>query len=391
MSQLKVEICKIEEVNPIEKADKLEVVKVKGWHCVVSKGQYEVGNIVIYCPPDSIIPDKLIDKYNLEFLKKNGRVGTIKLRGQISQGLILDIDCLSISKKHAIGDDVSKELGIIKYEPPQADYAKTIYRESIKNTFRKFIGGEISFRRFVFKSIGIVKNNVIKKRKIKTNPLFDKYTDIENINNYPNVIEEKEEVVITEKIHGTNVRYAILPLEKYTWIDKLFKKDKNEFCYGSHNVQINWKTGNNCWYGDDVYGKIAERLNLATKIPLGFIFYGEIFGKKIQDLNYGLEDIDIRFFDIKDAETDKYLSFNDFNTMCEILQLKTVPILFKGKITKENVSTYTTGKSTINIKQIKEGCVIKPLIERYDHRCGRVILKSINSEYLLRKDGTEYK
>ncbi len=71
MSQLKVEICKIEEVNPIEKADKLEVVKVKGWHCVVSKGQYEVGNIVIYCPPDSIIPDKLIDKYNLEFLKKN--------------------------------------------------------------------------------------------------------------------------------------------------------------------------------------------------------------------------------------------------------------------------------------------------------------------------------
>ncbi len=388
MSKLIVELCEIESILPIEKADKLEVAQVKGWQCVVSKGQYSVGDIVIFVPPDSILPEKLIEKYNLEFLKKNGRVGTIKLRGQISQGLILDINCLSISKRHVVGQDVAEELGITKYEPPESNYS-LVQRETFRSTFKKFIERKITFRRLIFKCFGLVKDKFKKKRKL--NPLFDVYTDIDNINNYPDIFNDGEEVVITEKIHGTNVRYANLSVDKIKIFNFCIKKQKTEFCFGSHKVQLRGNYGKNCWYGEDVYGRIAERLNLAEKLTKGYIFYGEIYGKGIQDLTYGLDDIDVRFFDIKDTRTGRYLNYAEFRKICIELELKTVPLLYEGRFSKDILKLCTEGKSIVNTENnnISEGCVVKPVIER-SARIGRVILKSINEEYLLRRKGTEF-
>ena len=118
MSQLIVEVCKVDAVDAVPNSDNLESVTVKGWHCIVGKGNHKVGDLVIYCPPDSIIPTDIIDKYKLTFLKKNGRVGTIKLRGSISQGLILTPD-----PKMVEGQDVASILGITKWEPPVKSYA----------------------------------------------------------------------------------------------------------------------------------------------------------------------------------------------------------------------------------------------------------------------------
>jgi RNA ligase (TIGR02306 family) len=124
-------IRRITNISPIEGADKIELVTVDGWKVVVAKDVgHKVGNMVVYCEIDSFLPVK--DEF--EFLRKSSykkmvdgtegfRLKTIKLRGQVSQGLILPINVLPINQfasGHNLpeGMDVTEMLGIVKYEPP---------------------------------------------------------------------------------------------------------------------------------------------------------------------------------------------------------------------------------------------------------------------------------
>jgi RNA ligase (TIGR02306 family) len=360
MSKLIIEIVKISDIQSIEKADKIELAIVKGWNCIVSKGQYKIGDLVIYCPPDSIIPPNLIEKYKLEFLKKNSRVDTIKLRGVISQGLILDVPDNFLDPKE--GQEVAYLLGITKYEPPEPNYS---------------CSGQ-------------------QQKKRKSNPLFDKYTDIDNINNFNTIFEEGEEVIITEKIHGSNARYANLPVNTnvfWGWILKLFGKDY-EFVYGSHEIQKKWSNIHKGFYKDDVWGKIARKYKFSEWLPKDYIIYGEIYGKRIQELTYEMDDIDIRIFDIK--YKGRYLDWIEFlgfmSMASDKCNLQYVPVLFRGKYLKGLEKIYAQGNSTLPGagNQIREGCVIKPMREREQRPLGRVILKSLNPEYLLTKNRTEF-
>lgn len=384
MSKLHVEVCKVLEVLKHPNADRLDVITIKGWNCIVGRDQYKVGDLVVYCPIDSIIPTNLIEKYKLEYLKKDGRVKTIKLRKVISQGLVLPVE-----HSWKEGQDVSKELGITKYEEPEAEYQiNRPCSESIGKVYISYKEGKITLRRFMFKSLGILKDRFLIrtgiKRRSKVNLYFDKYTDIENIKNFPDIFEKNEKVMISEKIHGTNFRCGILPTNK-KWFE-FWRKDY-EFCYGSHRVQI--INDSQVWYETNVYAKMVKKYKLDKCLPKGYVFYGEIYGKKIQDLDYGLEDIDVRFFDIKDISTGKYLSFFEFRDMCMSYGLKTVG--FKEiNYTKKRIEFFTRVKSFITRKHIREGIVIKPLEERYHPTLGRVILKSINPEYLLRQNPSEH-
>lgn len=364
MSTLLVEVCKIKSIEKHPNADRLSVAQVKGWYCIVGLNQYKQGDLVIFCPPDSVIPSKIIDEYKLEYLKKDGRVRTVKLRGFISQGLILDIP---EGKNWKEGYDVAKELGITKYEPP------------ISHNLN--LGGRTPTKK-------------------KRNPLFDKYTDIENIKNYDTIFKERDRVVITEKIHGTNFRAGRLPIHPgYSLFDKIRYLAKKyilcrgyEFVYGSHNVQ---KTpfGGRGFYGEDVYGKISERYNLAKIIPEDYIIYGEIYGNKIQELTYGIKDIDVVFFDVK--YKGKYLNHAEFVEFCLYRELPIAPVLYIGEFDEKILAQHTQRNSRLsrnicNLEQISEGCVVKSLEEEYNHSVGRKILKSINPEYLLRKNRTDY-
>jgi len=161
-----VEICRIDKIEKHPNADKLDIATIKGWNCIVQRDIYKDGDLIIFIPPDCVLPEKLIEQYNLTYLKNGGRVSTTKLRGYISQGLVLDIPQ---GKQYKLGDDVAADLGITKWEPPAPGF-----------------------------SAQLGKVNRTKRR----NAYFEKYTDIENIKNYYNVFEDGEEVVITEKIHG---------------------------------------------------------------------------------------------------------------------------------------------------------------------------------------------
>lgn len=265
------------------------------------------------------------------------------------------------------GLNVGEILNITKWSPPEPKFS--------------FGGGQVS--------------------KNKINPLFDKYTEIENIKNFNDVFTSNDIVVFTEKIHGTNSRFGNIPIGTnemgslvyriVSWFRKNILKHEFEFVYGSHNVQKSGSDNPNHFYGEDIWGKVAKKYNLANILPRNYIFYGEIAGEGIQDLTYGLKEHSLFIFDIKDVTTGKYLDWYTVTGWCDELGLDIVPSLYEGKYSEEDRKFYTIGRSVIDIKTVKEGIVVKPLVEMNDRKIGRKILKSVSEEYLLRKNGTEFK
>ena len=172
MSSLIVEVCAVEDVLDHPNADRLEIVCVKGWKCIVQKDTYDIGDLVVYAPVDSMIPITLSDDMDvIKYLGKGGRVRTTKLRGEYSQGLIIPITYLPFPSPgwgfagqngYLPGDDVRELLEIEKYEPPLSTRGD----------------------------------------RLPDHPAFQRYTDIENYNNFPDVLKEGEMVVVSEKIHG---------------------------------------------------------------------------------------------------------------------------------------------------------------------------------------------
>ena len=360
MAELLVEVCKIDDIFEHPNADRLEFAKVKGWNCIVEKDKWEKGDTVVFIPPDSVMPDDLIDKYELEYLRNGGkRVRTVKLRGCVSQGLILPPP----EGDWEIGDNVAEEMGITKWVPD-----REIYQQPKSN----------------------------KPTKRKKNPDFHKYTNINNIKHFNKVFKKGDTVVIQEKLHGTNFRAANLPIytEHDNFLKNIWSKIKfvfnggYEFVYGSRNVQITYQNKRSGYYGKDIYGKIASRYDLKNKIPEDYIVYGEIYGNGVQDLTYGLNDIELALFDVK--YKDKYLPYEEFKNFCKDKDLPIVPVLYTGLWKDDLLEKYTVGDSTLCSNQIREGIVIKDYFESNHPRCGRKILKSISEDYLLRKNGTEY-
>lgn len=185
----------ISNLTPIEGADKIEVAHVLGWECVVKKGEFKKGDIVVYVEIDSIMPEK--PEY--DFLKdRKYRIKTIKLRGQISQGLVLPLGNLS----GFIGDDVTDILGITKYLSPSE-------REEITQQERKINNEKNKLKKFLMRYSWFRRLFLSKKQKSKF-PYWVSKTDEERIQNIPHVLEQfkDKEVYVTEKIDYQSVTFT---------------------------------------------------------------------------------------------------------------------------------------------------------------------------------------
>lgn len=115
-------IEKITDVFPHPDATQLEFVKVLGFSCIVQKGTWSVGDLCVFIQPDTLLPDAEWTKF---YTKNGNRVKAIKLRGRWSFGIVESLNLL-VSTNVAIeaiaeGTEVSKELGIIKYESPEPE------------------------------------------------------------------------------------------------------------------------------------------------------------------------------------------------------------------------------------------------------------------------------
>lgn len=378
ISNFAVRVERIVSIESHPNADRLELAQILDWRCVVGKGEFKPGDLCVYFPIDSVLPENVesaIFGENSKIKLDKHRVRTIKLRGAISQGLVTKVDLWRKGQANAPkeGDDLTTYLQVKKYEPPT---------RSIPGQMQ----GSAAPKKYV-------------------NPNFKKYTDLENAKNYPNVFQPDDMVVVTEKIHGTNFRAGWVPFDANTFwrrVKKFFGLAPEwEFVYGSRNVQLQDRgTKHKTWYqqqdlsAPNVYAEIVDMYRLREHINKGDVLYGEIYGEGIQKgYSYGLPARDQRHdlvaFDV--MRNGNYLDWDDFNLAVNGMVVLRVPVIYYGPFqSADAMKRFTVGASKLDpATKVREGVVVKPMREQTHPMLGRKILKFISEEFLL-KDQSDF-
>ena len=367
MSELVISPTTILEVKPHPNADRLEICRTTGWDLITGKGNYKVGDVVVHIPPDAMVPRTWADTWNvtqyLSFKKGSemGRVRAARLRGVVSFGFLVPNESGA-----ELGADLAAHYGIEKYEPPPPPVGMS--------------AGQMN----------------------REHPLFHRYTDIQNLRNYPDMLNYGEPLVVTEKIHGTNSRVG--------WVrtpdpENGGMSDYFEQVVGTHKTQ---RKVEDCGVYGLPFTLYAEALNRLFDWASGIqstlsqarldslIVFGEIYGAGVQDLHYGAkQEKGYRVFDI--AINGEYMNAMAMEQVCEMVGLPTVPVLGRGVFDYESLLEIARGNTTMGDTHIREGIVVRPMCleltwgkgER-DPNPKRMIFKVISEDYLLRKEGTEY-
>jgi RNA ligase (TIGR02306 family) len=336
-------IRRISEINPIPDADAIEVATVDGWKVVVKKDEFKVNDAVIYCEIDSWIPTELAPflskgKEPREYNGLKGeRLRTVKLRGQISQGLILPIPtgehfdegrlAFEVAMGNAKeGEDVSSILGIQKYEAP----------------IPACLGG-------------VVRGNF---------PSFIPKTDQERIQNLTKVFENYKQ-------------YNFEVSEKYDGSSCTIYYNNGETGVCSRNLDLKFDENNTFWQTTLKFNVIEKLESLGRNIAI----QGELCGEGIQKNPYAIKGHNLYVFDIYDIDTGKYLSADERIDLVYSLDLLSVPIiepkLKLDDMTIDDVLTFAEGKSILNPRIEREGLVFK-CIENPD-----ISFKAISNKFLL--------
>ena len=198
------------------------------------------------------------------------------------------------------------------------------------------------------------------------------YYDIEGFRKYAYLLKPEQEIVICEKIHGSNAAYCY-------YGDKLWVKSRQ---YYKEESDI------------DSWWLAAKLLNLPEKLSKypKLAFFGELVGYN-KGFKYGCKIKDgqmlsnVIFFDIYDTDTKRFLNYDRFIEIINDLGLEHSPILYRGKgISKEDIYKLAEGKSTIDSSHIREGVVIRSVEETFSSELqSRFQLKLIGEGYSLQK------
>lgn len=378
MSTFDVRIIKIEAIEPIEGADRVELARVGLYRSVVPKGEYQAGELALYIPEQAIVPEELLEEIGLSGKlagSKKNRVKAMRFRGSLSQGIVCrpkvffperyETESLAFDlyQKEA---NVAKGLGITKWAPE--------------------VPASMNGEAFAC-------------------PDLIRWIDIENVKRYPDVFTTSDVVMATEKIHGTAFCMTVDFVESAPGGAEppvlAYVTSKG---MGAKGLAIEYSKSN-------VYWKAAEKYNLAEKIRefvdkwkkdmavfgeklvvLRVGLFGEVYGKGIQDLQYGTEEAEFACFDlfVETAEGSAWFNYYDIRKM---LDVPMVPLLYVGPYDADQMFELAEGKEQVSGTEacIREGVVVRPLTERHsDELGGRAILKFVSETYLLRKNGSEF-
>lgn len=346
MAKFVVEVLPLTDVEPHPNADRLDLAVVRNYRVIIQKGQFRPGDLVAYIPEASLLPDDLIEMLNIRSYlagPAHNRVRATKLRGVLSQGLVLPAH-----PAWKPGDDVAEELGVTKWEP------------------------EIPFG---------MKGNPAPA------PVWWQSYDVEAYNRYPHLLTEGESVFVAEKIHGTCGLFGAFEGEHY--VSSKGMADRH-LVLKRDETNIYWQAA--------LQFAVHERIEAVYGTARPVQVFAEVYGthtpngRKIQDLTYnpalGLR---IAVFDI--AVDREMLPYAEAQAAASAMDLPFVPVLYVGSFEKERVLALAEGKETISgtAAHIREGIVIRPEVPRECEEIGSVVLKHVGAAYLTRGgDVTEY-
>jgi len=371
MAELKVEIFKIDDVKEHPNADRLELAFIGGWQIVIGLGSFKKGDRAIYIPVDSILPfdvETILFGPDSKITLKKSRVRSIKIRGAISQGMLVPPEQLGLEPNIKVGTDVAKRLDIKKYLPPAKGMPS------------------------VMKA----------KKKRHKNPDFKVYTDIGHIKYYIRALEGLK-VFVTEKVHGTNFRSGYVKFNRYNlWykflnlIGKYFDKWQYEFAYGSHRVELTRKgKRHKSFYDQNVYYMMSKQYKLREILKPGEVVYAEIYGWNIQKgYFYGCKENEWKMVVVDVMVDGKYLSGMDAWTFCIERELPFAPVIYMGDYDYETINKMVNNPGDTSwldphLERPIEGIVIKPYVETHGFM-GRMVFKWINDNYWLAKGNSDW-
>ena len=348
-------IQKVREIVPHNNADALELAMINDWQLVVKKGEFKKDQLVVYFEVDSWVPNELapfLSKGNepREYEGVKGeRLKTVKLRGEISQGLVLPLNTdilfrieswvtfnIGLNDQLFEGMDVTEALNVKKWEP------------SIPACLRGKIEGNF--------------------------PTEIPKTDQERIQNLSKHFDKikTKQWEVTEKLHGSSCTF-------YLDMD-------NNFHVCSRNLDLQYEENNAYW-------KAAGMYNIESMMKyfnaLGYAIQGELIGKGINGNQYGINGVDFYVFDVYSVNDSRYLTPEERYNVVELLGLKHVPIISRNQVIQfetiqDLLKMVEAEKSEINKSSI-EGWVFKTEDLCYDNR-DVTSFKVISNAWLLENE-----
>jgi RNA ligase (TIGR02306 family) len=331
-------IEEIAEVIPHPNADALELAKIKGWQVCIKKGEFKKGDLCIYICVDSVLEDKSV----YEFLRnKNFRIRTVKLRGQISQGIAFPMsmfkslghDTVVFTEPNVVGSDVSHYVYAKHYEKPlSAQLSGQVY--------------------------GLM-------------PSYLRKTDEDNIKNNPEILQELDgkSYYITMKVDGSSGTY--------------FYKDDVGFGVCSRNYQLKEDDKNSFWV-------VARKYDLENKLKndgRNLAIQGEVYGPGIQGNLLGVKDIQFRAFNLFDIDNYKYLDWKELQEFCFNNHIPIVDTINTGQSFNKTLSELQEFANNLkyNNGNLAEGIVIRPTEDTYSETLkGRLSGKIISESFELK-------
>lgn len=334
-----VTIQEILAIDPIPNADKIVLATVMGWKAVVKKEEFQIGDKCVYFEVDSFLP--ISPEYEFlrgssyqknEYMGEGFRLKTVRLRGCLSQGLILPITIRDELKDLPIGTDVTELLGVRKWEMPEIQSS-----------------GGIAIGK---KPFGIPTTDEL---RLQSNAALGKAL-------------MGKPYYITTKMDGTSMT--------------VYHKDGEVGVCGRND---NYKdTPNNA------YWKCARLYGLPEKLKeknYNIAIQGEFCGHGIQKNRLKLTTPKFFVFDIIDLNTNERMGYEDICKYVKLLDLDMVPIEEVGdsfNYTLEDLLIKADGKYDSGMP--KEGIVIRPLIPEYNMEVGtKLSFKVLNNKFLLKE------
>jgi RNA ligase (TIGR02306 family) len=347
-------LASIQTVNalePIPNADAIEKIRVLGWWVVVKKGEFAPGDKLVYCEIDALLPEAP----EFEFLRASSfkpaqtdftgtvvcpagfRIKTIKLRGQVSQGICFPLSVLPADAPADEGADVTEVLRVRKWEPPQSGPAGRV-----RGTFPGFLPKTDETRVQVLEQ-------VLERHRGRT-------------------------FFITEKLDGTSFTAFIR---------------EGEFGVCSRNMLLDTADETSTFVRVAKQFKLEERLRaLGSARGFDVAVQGEVIGPGVQQNKYGLRELTLRAFNVFDVSAFRFLDSADMLSAVAEMGLEAVPQLGTVVLghTVDELVALSEGMSALNAKVQREGIVLRPLTEVEDAYLGRLSFKAINPKFLLKYD-----
>ena len=356
-------LVKCPEIKPIAGKDRIGVINLSGNNVIVRKDQVKEGDMGLYIYVDSVLPVEMVEHYQLDRLK-NGRLKAMKMSGITSQGIFLPPTYEKINKDAPEFTNLANDLNILHWKPDVRLYKGQTPHINARNW-----------------------------------PSWLEVMHISRITrpDYINTFTENDDVIVTEKIHGMNATFAYVR----GYVDWFTQKEVEE-SFHVMSRKVNFKrdrllalVNDDVNFQTNAFYSIVDKYDLETRLKAysdehesDIVVRGEIFGKKVQDLEYGLDGIEFRVFDVQ-LEKGKYEDWDIVQATASQLGLETVPILYQGKFNFDQIKNRAEQKSILCPSQISEGVVVRCKEETKLPSGERKTLKLLSSAYMTRDDSKE--